>query len=100
MTLLLNFRNFILRIIEARDKVGNTPLINLLNGIGGWPLIKPTWTESDFNLEKALVYIFTKVGIDANTIFQISAHQDMQNSSINILLIHPGHFMDGKSRLF
>ena len=37
-----------------REVVGQIPLIELLNSLGGWPVLETNWNEEKWNMERSL----------------------------------------------
>lgn len=68
---------------EKREKTSTEPLLNLLNQIGGWPIIQPNWNSEKYNWEASFGYIRGVLGI--NSLISINVIPDLLNSSKNII---------------
>lgn len=49
----------------ARERHGLNPLRNILNSIGGWPMINPRWNNTDYKWYKQVATIRRTLGIRA-----------------------------------
>ncbi|KAG1662540.1 Neprilysin-4 [Nymphon striatum] len=71
----------ILALIDERKE---QPLLDLLNKLGGWPVISQKWSEKDFNL----VILMAKLRLFNNDILiSEGIGPDKRNSSINVIQI-------------
>ncbi|KAG1662546.1 Neprilysin-1 [Nymphon striatum] len=66
------------------DERKEQPLLDLLNKLGGWPVISQKWSEKDFNL----VILMAKLRLFNNDILiSEGIGPDKRNSSINVIQI-------------
>jgi hypothetical protein len=71
-------------LIENR---GDKPLLDLLNRLGGWPVLKPEeWIESDFNWFETYINL-RKIGLVDNILISIFVDSDDRNSSKRSLYV-------------
>ncbi|XP_046579512.1 neprilysin-1-like [Haliotis rubra] len=71
--------------VSQVERVGDTPLREVLDSLGGWPLIDATWDPSTFDLELLLGKLRGKY--NAPVLMDIWVGADDKNSSVNILQI-------------
>lgn len=71
-------------IIEKRDL---SPLITLLDELGGWPVVKGDhWFEDAFDWVE-MIKRFRYVGLDTQVIFSLYLEPDLKNTSKRILYV-------------
>lgn len=71
-------------IIEGR---GLSPLIEILNELGGWPVLEgDTWIEDAFDWTEMLKK-FRHMGFNTQTIFSLYLETDLRNSSKRVLYV-------------
>jgi membrane metallo-endopeptidase-like protein 1 len=69
-------------IIEER---GVAPLINVLNAMGGWPLLEgPNWNKEGFKWYE-MVYRFRDMGYSVDYLVDFSVTTNLKNSSWRVL---------------
>ena len=81
-----NIQNrFILHIflIESRNKAGLTHLKEIVNSIGGWPLIDSNWNPENYHWEDA--YPKAKLLYGSEFPFSLSVTKDVKNLSENVV---------------
>ncbi|XP_046381233.1 neprilysin-1-like [Haliotis rufescens] len=71
--------------VSQVERVGDTPLREVLESLGGWPLIDASWDPSTFDLEVLLGKLRGKY--NAPVLMDILVSADDKNSSVNILQI-------------
>lgn len=71
-------------IIEER---GLSPLIDILDELGGWPVLEgDTWIEDAFNWTETLKK-FRHIGLNTQVIFSLYLETDLRNSSKRVLYV-------------
>lgn len=71
--------------MESRDRVGLTPLRQLLDKIGGWPLVDPKWSDDDYRWQSAYVYLRSRLGL--NFIINMYVDVDSKNTTRRIIYL-------------
>ena len=74
--------------MRSREDVGSGPLKQIINKIGGWPMIEPGWTGDGYNWESAYVYLRSRLG--ANYLINMYVDIDSKNTSRRIIYVR--HF--------
>lgn len=64
---------------------GHKPLLDLLEKLGGWPVLEgPNWKVGDFDW-KETVYKFRKFGYSVDYFIDFSIGVDLKNSTVRII---------------
>lgn len=66
------------------EKLGLDPIKDLLNTMGGWPVILDTWDESSWTWQK-MVKDLEAIGFPSNFLFELSVTPNQKNTSTRIL---------------
>ncbi|XP_054160650.1 neprilysin-2-like isoform X2 [Oppia nitens] len=67
------------------EKVGNTPLLSILNSLGGWPvLVGKDWKEDQFDWLQMLIE-FRKLGFSHDVLMDLSVTPDFRNNTQHII---------------
>lgn len=70
---------------QAIEKRGLTPLIEMLDEFGGWPVLQGnTWSDDNWSWTD-IIKKFRRIGMDTDFIFSLSIESDLKNSSRRIL---------------
>ena len=74
-------------IIETRNAIGITPLIEALNLLGGWPVLGQSGVYSDTNFNWTTLFIkhLTKYG--SSPLFSLKVAKDFNDTSRNLLYV-------------
>ena len=70
-------------LIESRNKAGLTHLKEIVNSIGGWPLIDSNWNPENYHWEDA--YSKSRLIYSRDFPFSLSVIKDVKNSSENVV---------------
>ncbi|EFA09825.2 neprilysin-1 [Tribolium castaneum] len=76
------FYNTCMDILQIR-KIGDAPLREVLEGLGGWPVTKPDWTPPSFSIEVLLGKI--RGVYNEGVLIEQWVGPDDKNSSVNII---------------
>ncbi|KAE8748157.1 hypothetical protein FOCC_FOCC005160 [Frankliniella occidentalis] len=68
-------------LVEER---GLTPTKEILQKLGGWPVLEKDWSEEKFDWKEA-VYKFRKEGFSVDYIFDFSINIDLKNSTSRVI---------------
>lgn len=69
-------------IIEKR---GVEPLLDILNELGGWPVLEgSSWSENDWDWIE-VIKKFRNIGLETDAIFSLSVESNLRNSTHRIL---------------
>ena len=68
-------------LVEER---GLQPTKDVLQKLGGWPVLEKDWDESSFDWKEA-VYKFRKEGFSVDYIFDFSINIDLKNSTTRVI---------------
>lgn len=73
---------------EAKqEELGSQPLLDLLDQIGGWPVLSgDKWQESDFNLWPTVLKVMS-LGYSNDFFFSFYFGADLKNNSYNVLYL-------------
>lgn len=66
------------------EKLGLTPIQELLKQMGGWPVTLGEWNEDSWSWQKMVKDLET-IGYPANYIFELSLTADLKNTERRIL---------------
>ena len=70
---------------ERIEKRGMTPLVNLLQELGNWPIATTYWNEKNFQWQKLISEIGRKLAV--NTVLTVYVHVDKKDTSRNIIMV-------------
>ena len=62
-----------------------TPLVNLLQELGNWPIATTYWNEKNFQWQKLISEIGRKLAV--NTVLTVYVHVDKKDTSRNIIMV-------------
>lgn len=79
-----NYVNFFI-LLDSIDATGITPLIEILNSYGQWPMTVSNWTEDRFDWRKATASIRNTFG--KSFLFDVSNFIDVKNTDISTLYV-------------
>lgn len=65
--------------IKQINKLGTRPMLELLDSLGTWPILNPSWSEQDWDLEKTLAMMHQNLSVFP--LFRISVDNDARNVS-------------------
>lgn len=66
-------------------RIGDEPLRQMLDELGGWPIIVPQWRPPDFSIETLLGRL--KEGFNEGVLVEPWVGPDDKNSSVHILQV-------------
>ena len=73
-------------IVVLLDEFGAQPLLDLLDVLGGWPVIAgESWDEDSWDLVEVLSK--NRLELDYNFLFAHKIIQDITNSDMNIMMV-------------
>lgn len=62
------------------EQLGLKPIEDVLNSLGGWPVMSANWNEDAWSWQKTVKDLETK-GFASNFIFELGLGADQKNSS-------------------
>ena len=71
--------------MRSREDMGIGPLKQIINKIGGWPMIEPAWTSDGYNWESAYIYLRSRLG--TNYLINMYVDIDSKNTSRRIIYV-------------
>ena len=80
-----------LYLIEKIDEIGYEPLYSLLNSFGGWPVISPSWNETDFDLMAMLINL---TSVSSGSVMSIYVDIDDKDSTNHVLKVNSISILD------
>ena len=72
---------------ETIDNLGTSPLMKLIEQLGGWPVLNENWNADEFQWSQTTDSIFNR-GFINDYLVQMSMVVDVRNNSRNILRVH------------
>ena len=78
------------KITDAIEELGITPLVNVLDSYGQWPMTVSDWTEDRFDWRKASASIRNTFGL--SFIFEVSNFVDVNNTEISTIYVNSHTF--------
>ena len=77
--------NFLNYGVDAIESLGLSPLIQLLNSFGRWPMTVTNWTEENFDWRKTSAYIRNSLG--GNFLIDVSNYIDTNNTEKSTIYV-------------
>lgn len=72
----------------ASEKRGINPLLEMLDSLGGWPVLeRSSWSDNDWNWI-GVIKKFRRIGLDTAVIFSLSVESDLRNSTRRVLEVN------------
>ena len=67
------------------ENTGNEPILKVLNGLGGWPVLHGSeWNRNDFDWLETLIE-FRKLGFSHDILMDLSVTPDFRNNTQHII---------------
>ncbi len=73
------------------NKLNLSPLLELMNEFGQWPILDSDWTERGYNWEKQVGEL--RVGAAVEGIIAVVVYVDMENSTNRMLTVSRGQYV-------
>ena len=83
--------------MKSREQVGLEPLKQVLEKIGGWPLVDKTWSEVNYDWVSAYIFLRSRLGL--NYIFNMYVDIDSKNTSKRVIYLDRPGLGLGRSEL-
>ena len=71
-------------ILDELDNTGSKPLLDLIKQVGGWPLLDPSWDESQFQWEELYVALRK---MNLKPLIDVSVGTDDKDSTRHVITV-------------
>ncbi|RWS23715.1 hypothetical protein B4U80_05168, partial [Leptotrombidium deliense] len=83
--------------LATRQSVGVKPLLDLVNKVGGWPMIQKSWSPSNYSWQNAYYYLRSRLG--SNYIIEVTVDVNSKDTTTKAIHIDSPNFGMGAKEL-